>query len=136
VVGGNLLKVVAWYDNEWGYSNRLVELTADTGRMLHGDNVIEEAMTNQSEPAAPAADSSSQVGPDHELRGPLPEDSLPPAPEPIGEEVNQPVHNAEDDSQTVEGEPGLETPADTLPQQENTPPIFPPTAGPQQPHEF
>jgi glyceraldehyde 3-phosphate dehydrogenase len=25
VVGGNLLKVVAWYDNEWGYSNRLVE---------------------------------------------------------------------------------------------------------------
>jgi len=25
VVGGNLVKVVAWYDNEWGYSNRLVE---------------------------------------------------------------------------------------------------------------
>lgn len=34
VVGGNLLKVVAWYDNEWGYSNRLVELTADVARML------------------------------------------------------------------------------------------------------
>lgn len=32
VVGGNLLKVVAWYDNEWGYSNRLVELVADAGR--------------------------------------------------------------------------------------------------------
>lgn len=29
VVGGNLVKVVAWYDNEWGYSNRLVEITAD-----------------------------------------------------------------------------------------------------------
>lgn len=26
LVGGDLLKVVAWYDNEWGYSNRLVEL--------------------------------------------------------------------------------------------------------------
>lgn len=34
VVGGNLLKVVAWYDNEWGYSNRLVELTVDLGKAL------------------------------------------------------------------------------------------------------
>ncbi len=37
VVGGNLLKVVAWYDNEWGYSNRLVEVVADAGRLLHTD---------------------------------------------------------------------------------------------------
>jgi glyceraldehyde 3-phosphate dehydrogenase len=35
VIGGNMLKVVAWYDNEWGYSNRLVEVVADAGRMLH-----------------------------------------------------------------------------------------------------
>ena len=33
VIGGNLIKVVAWYDNEWGYSNRLVELTVDLGKM-------------------------------------------------------------------------------------------------------
>ena len=26
VLGGNMIKVLAWYDNEWGYSNRLVEL--------------------------------------------------------------------------------------------------------------
>ena len=26
VVDGTQVKVVAWYDNEWGYANRLVEL--------------------------------------------------------------------------------------------------------------
>ncbi len=35
VVAGNMLKVVAWYDNEWGYSNRLVEVVADVGSLLH-----------------------------------------------------------------------------------------------------
>jgi glyceraldehyde 3-phosphate dehydrogenase len=34
VVAGNLVKVVVWYDNEWGYSNRLVELVADIGKAL------------------------------------------------------------------------------------------------------
>ena len=32
VIGGNMVKVVAWYDNEWGYSNRLVELAVDFGK--------------------------------------------------------------------------------------------------------
>jgi glyceraldehyde 3-phosphate dehydrogenase len=27
VIGGNLLKVLAWYDNEWGFSNRMVEVS-------------------------------------------------------------------------------------------------------------
>jgi glyceraldehyde 3-phosphate dehydrogenase len=26
VVGGNLVKIVVWYDNEWAYANRLVEM--------------------------------------------------------------------------------------------------------------
>lgn len=34
VIAGNLVKVVAWYDNEWGYSNRLVELTADVAKSI------------------------------------------------------------------------------------------------------
>ncbi len=32
VVDGDFVKVVAWYDNEWGYSQRLVELAALVGR--------------------------------------------------------------------------------------------------------
>jgi len=28
VLGGNLLKVVSWYDNEWGYSMRVIDLAA------------------------------------------------------------------------------------------------------------
>lgn len=35
VIDGNMLKVVAWYDNEWGYSNRLVEEVADIGKLLN-----------------------------------------------------------------------------------------------------
>jgi glyceraldehyde 3-phosphate dehydrogenase len=27
VIGGNLFKVVSWYDNEWGYSSRVADLT-------------------------------------------------------------------------------------------------------------
>lgn len=34
VVGGNLIKIAVWYDNEWGYSNRLVELTADVAKAI------------------------------------------------------------------------------------------------------
>ena len=37
VVAGNLVKVMVWYDNEWGYSNRLVEVVADAGKHLHKD---------------------------------------------------------------------------------------------------
>jgi glyceraldehyde 3-phosphate dehydrogenase len=33
---GNLVKVLGWYDNEWGYSNRLVDLTAFVGSKLDG----------------------------------------------------------------------------------------------------
>jgi glyceraldehyde 3-phosphate dehydrogenase len=31
---GNQVKVVGWYDNEWGYSNRLVDLIGYIGKTL------------------------------------------------------------------------------------------------------
>ena len=34
VVDGTQIKVLAWYDNEWGYSNRFVELAAKVGASL------------------------------------------------------------------------------------------------------
>lgn len=34
VVDGDLVKVVAWYDNEWGYANRLIELAEQVGHSL------------------------------------------------------------------------------------------------------
>jgi glyceraldehyde 3-phosphate dehydrogenase len=34
VIGGNQVKVVSWYDNEWGYSSSLVALTVKVGNAL------------------------------------------------------------------------------------------------------
>jgi len=34
VIEGNLIKVISWYDNEWGYSSRTVDLIARMGKML------------------------------------------------------------------------------------------------------
>ena len=31
---GNMVKVLGWYDNEWGYSNRLIDITALVGSKL------------------------------------------------------------------------------------------------------
>lgn len=91
VVGGNLLKVVAWYDNEWGYCNRLVELTADVSRAL-GEK-----------PAEISAPAEAKTVPDEPLLE-APHDSLlePPKPStpppPVEFEINstEPAVFAED----------------------------------------
>jgi glyceraldehyde 3-phosphate dehydrogenase len=39
VVAGNMVKIFAWYDNEWGYASRLVEQVIRVGRNLEGNSV-------------------------------------------------------------------------------------------------
>ena len=85
VVGGNLLKVVAWYDNEWGYSNRLVEMTADVGRLLSSGEDAEDlgtqTVTEESKPeptTAPKEDEPLLPEPEEKHEDLLP----PPAPKP------------------------------------------------------
>jgi len=34
MLGDNMLKVIAWYDNEWGYSSRVADLTNFVGERL------------------------------------------------------------------------------------------------------
>ncbi len=39
VVDGNLVKVFAWYDNEWGYAERLIDQVIRVGKTLSSDVV-------------------------------------------------------------------------------------------------
>jgi len=34
VLGGNMVRVLSWYDNEWGYSNRMADTAVEMGRFL------------------------------------------------------------------------------------------------------
>ena len=35
VVGKRMVRVLAWYDNEWGFSARMADVAAAMGRLLH-----------------------------------------------------------------------------------------------------
>jgi glyceraldehyde 3-phosphate dehydrogenase len=39
VVAGNMIKIFAWYDNEWGYANRLIEQVIRVGRSMESSSV-------------------------------------------------------------------------------------------------
>jgi len=45
VLGGNLVKVFAWYGNEWGYANRLVEQVIRLGRTLDSTQAPADPIT-------------------------------------------------------------------------------------------
>jgi len=105
VVDGTLVKVMVWYDNEWGYSNRLVELVADTCKVLvegmgEGQPAPEASVPEQ--PAEGAAHTPgdtfqpSQPSEEHHdepmLGAPAQshEEMLPPAPESLEHQPEQP----------------------------------------------
>ena len=118
VVGGNLLKVVAWYDNEWGYSNRLVELTADVGKHLgqpDSQTIPSEAEVASSHSLLETPDQKPTDEPKHEelLPAPKPEDFLPP-------------HETTETHTPVQGEPHLST-GEAADHQPGPPAVFPET---------
>jgi glyceraldehyde-3-phosphate dehydrogenase type I len=45
VIGGNLVKIFAWYDNEWGYANRLVEQVIRVGNTISSDKAPTDPIT-------------------------------------------------------------------------------------------
>lgn len=45
VVAGNMVKVFAWYDNEWGYTNRLVEQVIRVGKSLETHTAPSDPIT-------------------------------------------------------------------------------------------
>lgn len=45
VVAGNMVKIFAWYDNEWGYANRLVEQVIRVGRSLEKNTIPTDPIT-------------------------------------------------------------------------------------------
>jgi len=87
VIGGNLIKVVAWYDNEWGYSNRLVELTADFGKMIKDEPEHEPAKSEPEPKVEPKLEPEPEFEPKEKFDRPKPSE------EPEHHEPEQQEHN-------------------------------------------
>jgi hypothetical protein len=121
VVDGNLVKVMVWYDNEWGYSNRLVELVADVCKALNGADTATGA--------APASTS----GEEKKLDAPSTEDFLPAQAQPNVGQVEGP-HMSSEEHQPVEGLAVVEPAADPAMTTDDHPQQPPDTN--QQPHNF
>lgn len=63
VVAGNMVKVFAWYDNEWGYANRLVEQVIRVSRSLDTNVVPKDpiSLTNKSGILNPKSETNSNI---------------------------------------------------------------------------
>lgn len=122
VVGGNMLKVIAWYDNEYGYANRLVEEAIMVGQHAVGGEV------NHDEPSVPQPVESPSVPVPPPAPAPTP-NPLPTPPAPIP----QPSVPPTEPSQPIPGNqpPGPAVPPVPPAQPQN--PVVPPPAPPVQP---
>jgi glyceraldehyde 3-phosphate dehydrogenase len=146
VVGGNLVKVMVWYDNEWGYSNRLVELTADTARLLHQDSPSGSAVpdSNSSMTATPGnnhiptdspitepADKPEEAPPTPHLPGSTftPEEPMLPSPEEAHEELLPPPQVPTSNPSTSEPESLEHMPEHSTDAGSDNPPASGPLAG-------
>ncbi len=110
VIGGNLLKVVAWYDNEWGYSNRLVELTADAGKLLNeNSNSESDSETSTDEVVAdetPTTNSdTAEEAPSTSIEEPDGESEASPELPNLMKEPEEPLLEAPDEPTTLPAEP-------------------------------
>jgi glyceraldehyde 3-phosphate dehydrogenase len=104
VVGDNMLKVVAWYDNEWGYSNRLVEVVADVGKLLQKS--VEQAPI---QPMQQIVEPQAQPEQPEVVDSPLPVEA-----QPIIEEV-QPIEPQVQPQQASFDTSAPQAPTDTTP---------------------
>lgn len=68
LIDGDLLKVFAWYDNEWGYSNRLIEQVINVGMSLNKEEykpsvVSDEDQTDKSAEEVKIDENTEAVAP-------------------------------------------------------------------------
>lgn len=117
VVGGNMLKVIAWYDNEYGYANRLVEEAIMIGQHAAGENhdepSIPQPVEQPSNPVAPGEPNPVPTPPP-----PPPFVPNPPAPQP-------PVPPMQPNQPNPGTPPGSVVPPAPQPQMPDVPPSAP-----------
>ena len=60
---GKLVKVLGWYDNEWGYSNRLVDIVAYTGSKRRQERRAHASLMDMAIPTLEDLERSSTASP-------------------------------------------------------------------------